>query len=493
VLAFEVLEHIENDVDTLRTWRGYVKPGGTLVLSVPAHQRKWGAIDEWAGHVRRYERRDLAAKLVEAGFEGAQLRCYGFPATLLLDPLLNMRHRKPARLVAGLDAETRTRRSGVQRGRLTYLDVFTKEILFRPLAWLQRLFFDTDLGSGYVVTAQRPVPGRVPAEAPPEGAVPESRARWRRVAIAGYGALIAALIAWFFLRRTGAVLAHLRAFNPLYLLPSGVFLAAFLTAAAWNWSRIQKRVAQAVHPPRGIDWLRLFMYGYLGRYIPGKVPVVLGRILFLERHGYSKRAIALASVYENIFILTNGTLVGVLLLLLSPVTFPAPRGTQIALAMAVSAAAVAFLLSPVLPRVLRLVLRLARRAPLRDSLLLSSRDVLQALGLYTAVALLSGAAFHCFTAGVCPEHIALARLPYSIAAVNLAGVLGMLAVVVPAGLGVREGVLIGFLAAVMPLEAAALAAVGYRLFLTAGELAYAGAVELASRRAAFRRRRKEIA
>ena len=48
VMAFEVLEHIENDDAAMKQWASWLAPGGTLLLSVPAHPRLWSAADEWA-------------------------------------------------------------------------------------------------------------------------------------------------------------------------------------------------------------------------------------------------------------------------------------------------------------------------------------------------------------------------------------------------------------------------------------------------------------
>ena len=57
VMAFEVLEHIDDDIHALMEWRSYLKPGGRLLFSVPCHMKKWGSIDMWAGHFRRYEKK----------------------------------------------------------------------------------------------------------------------------------------------------------------------------------------------------------------------------------------------------------------------------------------------------------------------------------------------------------------------------------------------------------------------------------------------------
>ncbi len=55
VSAFEVLEHIEDDKAALDAWVQRVRPGGTLLISTPAYQRRYGVQDELVGHYRRYD------------------------------------------------------------------------------------------------------------------------------------------------------------------------------------------------------------------------------------------------------------------------------------------------------------------------------------------------------------------------------------------------------------------------------------------------------
>lgn len=66
--AFDVIEHIEDDEQVLREMHRAVKPGGSIVLTVPQHPWLWSAQDERACHVRRYRYRELKRKLQEAGF-----------------------------------------------------------------------------------------------------------------------------------------------------------------------------------------------------------------------------------------------------------------------------------------------------------------------------------------------------------------------------------------------------------------------------------------
>src|SRR5687767_1918888 len=66
--SFEVLEHLEDDAETLANCIGWLRPGGHLLLSVPAHPDRFGPADEYVGHLRRYTREGLRVLLERAGF-----------------------------------------------------------------------------------------------------------------------------------------------------------------------------------------------------------------------------------------------------------------------------------------------------------------------------------------------------------------------------------------------------------------------------------------
>ena len=68
-VAFNVVEHLEDDLLALRVIREALQPDGRLLLIVPAHPFAYGALDEELGHFRRYRRAELEAVLVEAGYE----------------------------------------------------------------------------------------------------------------------------------------------------------------------------------------------------------------------------------------------------------------------------------------------------------------------------------------------------------------------------------------------------------------------------------------
>ncbi|HKQ72074.1 MAG TPA: methyltransferase [Polyangiaceae bacterium] len=68
IVSSNVLEHIRDDEACLATMRKLLRPGGRLVLYVPARPELYGEFDRLIGHYRRYRRRELRDKLLCAGF-----------------------------------------------------------------------------------------------------------------------------------------------------------------------------------------------------------------------------------------------------------------------------------------------------------------------------------------------------------------------------------------------------------------------------------------
>lgn len=68
VLALDVIEHIENDRGAIAELYRVVKPGGIVVIFVPAFMFLWGVTDVRSQHYRRYTKPELRSKLKGQGF-----------------------------------------------------------------------------------------------------------------------------------------------------------------------------------------------------------------------------------------------------------------------------------------------------------------------------------------------------------------------------------------------------------------------------------------
>jgi len=81
VVCMEVLEHVENWQPLVEGMRRVLKPGGTLVITVPHDPALFTVIDEYAGHYRRFRAEDILAEL--DGFETDYFTT-GFPFVRLI-------------------------------------------------------------------------------------------------------------------------------------------------------------------------------------------------------------------------------------------------------------------------------------------------------------------------------------------------------------------------------------------------------------------------
>jgi SAM-dependent methyltransferase len=146
--AFDVLEHIDNDGQALSEISQALKPGGRLILTVPAHKFLWSRYDESANHKRRYSREELVAKLEENGFT---IKKVSFFMSSLL-PLLAL-----IRLVGNMFR----RKKGGKRDIKAFFEVRTIPVvnevflgLLRLEKWLIRRL-DLPFGSALLVLAEK--------------------------------------------------------------------------------------------------------------------------------------------------------------------------------------------------------------------------------------------------------------------------------------------------------------------------------------------------
>ncbi|HEY7061171.1 MAG TPA: methyltransferase domain-containing protein, partial [Chloroflexota bacterium] len=84
----EVLEHVADDGAALAGLARALRPGGVLVATVPAGRERYGGLDRWAGHARRYDLAELRALVEAHGFQVLRLHHWGFPFGLLYERLV---------------------------------------------------------------------------------------------------------------------------------------------------------------------------------------------------------------------------------------------------------------------------------------------------------------------------------------------------------------------------------------------------------------------
>lgn len=127
VFLFDVIEHVERPRDLLAAALSHLRPGGHLVVNVPALQSLFSAYDVAQGHFRRYTRASLSAELHGLPCRLDAIRYWG----LALVPLLGVR-----RLMLGSRPSPATMRSGFAPPSRAANQLLAK-VMSLELTWLK--------------------------------------------------------------------------------------------------------------------------------------------------------------------------------------------------------------------------------------------------------------------------------------------------------------------------------------------------------------------
>ena len=276
-----------------------------------------------------------------------------------------------------------------------------------------------------------------------------------------------------------------------------VFLARYLRGADWSqlaglelafWyllasvpfslgSRLLQPVAWSVlirgygdRPPGYAKITRVYATSWLGRYIPGKVAGIGAKIFFGRDHGVRASTLAATSIAEAVLQLTTALALAFLLIGLWGDTLVLADHLRL-LAMAAMLAMALLLAPPVFNRVIAWAGSLVKRTPGPAAGRVSVRVLAASATLYMLIHAMSGPSIYFVLRAMYPEITAI-LIPELTAAVLIAGTLGTLAVIAPAGLGVREGILIVLLASFMPRPVAVAGALLLRFWSIAMDLLY---------------------
>lgn len=151
--VFDVVEHLADDLQILRSLHSMLKPGGVLLLTVPAHQSLWSYFDEVAHHCRRYEPGDLRVKLNQSGYE---IEFFSqFMATIYPLLWLVRRMRSSHRQTRNLDSAGADRALALEELRVVPVLNGLLTFLLTQEAKLIRSRIALPFGSSLIVSARR--------------------------------------------------------------------------------------------------------------------------------------------------------------------------------------------------------------------------------------------------------------------------------------------------------------------------------------------------
>lgn len=252
-------------------------------------------------------------------------------------------------------------------------------------------------------------------------------------------------------------------FDPAYLLASMGLIGLYYLQQWGGWRLVMRSFGD---PLERTESMYIWYSTILGRYVPGSVAMVAGRVSLCRKRGIPASTTFASIVYENALILATA-----LLLTAASVPFwPAFRHGEYALLLVALAPACLTLLHPaIFGRLANYLLARTGRGPLEATL--SYGRVLALLPYYLMGWVLLGLGFAALAASVAqvgPGDLALLVGGYA-----FAWEVGFLSLVVPSGLGVKEGALTAISGLAFPLPVAVALAALSRLWQTLAELAAA--------------------
>jgi len=93
ITALDVVEHIDDDIESLKSIRNLLKGSGKAIITVPAYMFLWSSFDEMNEHKRRYTLPELRHKLITAGFQIEKISYFNsllFPIVYFVRKLNNL-------------------------------------------------------------------------------------------------------------------------------------------------------------------------------------------------------------------------------------------------------------------------------------------------------------------------------------------------------------------------------------------------------------------
>lgn len=242
------------------------------------------------------------------------------------------------------------------------------------------------------------------------------------------------------------------------------FFVAAVVVSGVLWGRLVEQMGgKQVDKTSAI---RIHAASWLLKYIPGQVGSLVNKIAWAKKYNYGKKMVATSVVYENILMVFASIILSIPLLV-----FVGDRLFQdTAILLALIAIIPMFLVcnQRIFYTIINALLQLAKRKPIGSESILSSRQIAGNTVLYLIPRVLNGIGFVVIAAAiftVTPDMYVPLASSYI-----FASIVGMLAVFVPSGLGVREGIIVLLVGSYFSPEQAIILALIARFFSTIADI-----------------------
>ena len=250
------------------------------------------------------------------------------------------------------------------------------------------------------------------------------------------------------------------------LVISYVVLLFYAVLTVYIWKLLIKKLGSDLSFGKSF---KIMFLSQMPKYIPGKVWGSLSRIYLCQKEGVSKQVSSASIIYETGLALVAGLIFGLSLLFIYidkgiiskyiPVFYLIP-----------------FILLILHPKIFTKIANFILNKLKAESLIVSFSfwQMLLLVGLYLINWVIMSVALYYFVNSI--YTVGISKFPIIVGIFAISVITGQISFFVPAGLGVREGVMTALLSLYLPLEIAIVIAIGSRIWMASGELIAVGAV-----------------
>jgi glycosyltransferase 2 family protein len=271
------------------------------------------------------------------------------------------------------------------------------------------------------------------------------------------------IIAFFFLFLRDIEYSKIRSISLSWtpLLIATFFSLAFRYWGVFIWRTILKDLGSESLPKFHL-LSSVYAKAWMGRYIPGTVTWIAGKIYLASSIGISKSRLAIASLLEAGMQIVAVTSVSLLLIGFDTRADTIPFSLKF-LILVIAGLMLLALNPAIFNRIIRQAFKLIKKTEPGPELKANNKTVLRSFTLYAVGSIISGISYFFLTKSVDPS-VSWNLFFYLVGAYNLAGAIGMATPFVPSGLGVRDGIQLVLLSAVFPIEIALVLTIISRLW-----------------------------
>lgn len=242
-------------------------------------------------------------------------------------------------------------------------------------------------------------------------------------------------------------------------------LAVLVTGTLWG--RLLGVLTGKPISPR--EAVRVQCASWLLKYIPGQAGSYVNKVLWAKKRGISKKTVSTSFIYENVLMVFAGMILSVPIILLFAHRIDDEASLLLPLLALIPMLVV--MIRPLFYWLLNTIFARLGKDPFRKEDFLSSKKLFQYQIGYLLPRILNGIAF----VFICISLVPIEPSMYLglIAAYTFASIVGLLAIFVPSGIGVREGVVVLLITAYVPVEQAVVLAIVSRLYVTIADVGVA--------------------